>query len=212
MHFLTGVFTLSEIPHSQLYGWYIVNDYGALWQSEKEHNANLAMTFLRQNGFTIWAAAGIVGNMWAESGLSPDQWEGNTPDAGGYGLVQWTPYTLYSIWAGTDWRANGPKEMERLKYERENGLEFFRSQTYPAYGWTEYAALRPDSTQGQTDEGITRLAASIFLYNYLRPANPAATERNRQNHAWYVFQNCKGNALPAWLLFKMAKLTRRIWY
>lgn len=194
----------------QLYGWYYVNDYGALTDDEKEHNANLAMTYLRKHGFTIYAAAGIVGNMWAESGLSPGQWQGDTPFSGGYGLVQWTPYTLYSDWAGTDWENNGPKQMERLSYEKETGLEFYPSTTFPQWRWSNFSQMVPE--EGMTINETVNLAASVFLYNYLRPADPSATESNRQFHARYVYENCPGNIIPEWLLFKMSKLNRHIYY
>lgn len=191
------------------YGWYSINDYGALLQEEKEFNANKAMTILRQNGFTIYAAAGIVGNMWAESQMSPGQWQGDTPYSGGYGLVQWTPYTLYSEWAGAEWENNGPKEMERILYEKANGLEFYPSQTYPQWRWGNFSRLEPE--EGLTQDETVNLAASIFLYNYLRPSDPAGSEANRKYLARYVYHNCAGSAIPTWLLFKWSKLNRRIY-
>ena len=193
-----------------LYGWYYIDYWNGLTQDEKETNARLAMTYLRQHGFTIYAAAGIVGNMWAESMMNPGQWEGDTAYSGGYGLVQWTPYTLYSTWAGQDWENNGPKEMERLSYERENGLEFYPSTTYPQWTWTSFAAMAP--VEGMTENETVDLAASVFVYNYLRPADPASTEANRKYHARYVFEYCPGTAIPYWLLFKMSKLNRHIYW
>lgn len=191
------------------YGWYSINDYGALLQEEKEWNANKAMTLLRQNGFTIYAAAGIVGNMWAESQMSPGQWQGNTPYSGGYGLVQWTPYTLYSEWAGPEWENNGPKEIERILYEKANGLEFYPSTTYPQWRWRNFSEMQP--SEGMTDIETVNLAASVFVYNYLRPSTPSQSEAARQRHARYVYQNCPGSAIPTWLLFKWSKLNRRIY-
>ena len=44
--------------------------------------------FLRGQGFSAAAAAGIIGNMYAESGCQPDITEVN--GYGGYGLCQWT--------------------------------------------------------------------------------------------------------------------------
>lgn len=195
---------------STLYGWYYTDQWNGLTEEEKENNARLAMTFLRKNGFTIYAAAGIVGNMWAESMMNPGQWEGDTAYSGGYGLVQWTPYTLYSTWAGADWENNGPKEMERILYERDTGLEFYPSTTYPQWTWATFSAMVPD--EGMTENETVNLAASVFLYNYLRPADPAATEANRKYHARYVFEHCPGTLIPYWLLFKMSKLNRHIYW
>lgn len=187
-------FSLSDM----LYGWYYTDHWNGLTEDEKEHNASAAMTLLRRGGFTIYAAAGIVGNMWAESMMNPGQWEGDTAFSGGYGLVQWTPYTLYSEWAVTDWENNGPKEIERIFYEKANGLEFYPSQVYPMWTWSRFARMGPE--EGQTDIDSVNQAAEIFLYNYLRPSNPAGSVANRRYHARYVYQHCPGSVIPVWLL------------
>lgn len=81
-------------------------------------NAEIIWQFLRSKGYTAYATAGIMGNMYAESGLEPKnlQYEyekslGMTDaqytaavdngtytnfvhDSAGYGLVQWTWYSL----------------------------------------------------------------------------------------------------------------------
>ena len=190
------------------YGWYSINDYGALLQEEKEHNAVKAMSYLRQHRFTIYAAAGIVGNMWAESQMSPGQWQNNVPYGNGYGLVQWTPYTLYSNWAGANWENNGPLEMKRLQYEKDTNIEFWHNQTImPGWNWTNFSEITPGPNE--TDYDAVNLATEVFCYRYLAPGNPAGTMANRQLHARYVFDNCKGSAIPVWLLFKMSKLNRR---
>ena len=195
-------------------GWYYAVPYDRLTQEEREFNANKAMTMLRQNGFTIYAAAGVVGNMWAESGMNPGQWQVihgvETPYVGGYGLVQWTPYTNYSDWAVTDWENNGPKEMERLIYERDTNIEFWHNPTaYLGWTWTRYCSFVPE--EGLTQDETVNLLASVFLYRYLAPGDPSATEANRKYHARYVFHNCPGSVIPAWLLFKWSKLNRRIY-
>ena len=195
---------------NMLYGWYYATLGNSLTQDEREYNASRAMTVLRQNGFTIYAAAGIVGNMWAESFMNPGQWQSNTAYTGGYGLVQWSPYTDYSTWAGPDWENNGPLEMERILYERDTGLEFYPSPTYPQWTWTSFAAMVP--VEGMTENETVNLAASVFLYNYLRPGDPAATEANRKFHARYVFEHCPGTAIPYWLLFKMSRINRHIYW
>ena len=189
-------------------GWYFGPEYNSLSQSEKEFNAGKAMTALRQNGFTIYAAAGVVGNMWAESMMNPGLWQGGVShayEAGvGYGLVQWTPWSDYWPWpvGSTDWPNNGPRQMERLIYERDNNLEFWHNQTImPNWTWTRYCAIEP--IPPETEEDAVNLAAEVFVYRYLAPANPESTLANRKAHARYVFQNCPGNGpgyLPPWLL------------
>ena len=193
---------------AMLYGWYYTDTYGGLSQDEREHNASMAMSQLRQNGFTIYAASGIVGNMWAESLMNPGQWQGDTPFSGGYGLVQWTPYTLYSDWAGADWQNNGPKEIARILYEKANGLEFYPSTTYPQWRWNNFSRMEP--TEGLSQIETVNLAASVFLYNYMRPSDPAGSEANRKYHARYVYEHCPGSALPPWLLLWWNNKNRKV--
>lgn len=198
------MYILSELIN----GWYCVNDYGALTQDEKRHNAQLAMSYLRRNGFTIYAASGIVGNMWAESQMSPGQWQNNTPYSGGYGLVQWTPYTNYSEWAGPGWENNGDKQMERLIYERDNNLEFWHnSTTYPGWSWIRFETLEPSQTEPWQD--VVNLAAEVFVYRYLAPGDPTATLANRQYHARWVYQNAPGTVLDKWLLLYWSRRNRK---
>ena len=192
----------------ELYGWYYTDTYGGLTQAERESNASKAMSILRQNGFTIYSAAGIVGNMWAESQMNPGQWQGDTPFSGGYGLVQWTPYTLYTDWAGADWENNGPKEIERILYERDNHLEFFPSTQYPTWTWTKYQNFQPE--EGLTPLETVNVCASVFLYNYMRSSDPAGSEANRKYHARYVYEHCPGSAIPPWLLLWWNKHNRRL--
>ena len=193
---------------AQLYGWYYTDTYGGLSQQEREHNASMAMSQLRQNGFTIYAASGIVGNMWAESLMNPGQWQGDTPFSGGYGLVQWTPYTLYSDWAGADWQNNGPKEIARILYEKANGLEFYPSTTYPQWRWNNFSRMEP--TEGLSQIETVNLAASVFLYNYMRPSDPSGSEANRRYHARYVYEHCPGSAMPPWLLMWWNNKNRKV--
>ena len=192
------------MSNPQYLGWYYVNDYMALSQAEKEWNATRAMSAIRSYGFTKIAAAGIVGNMWAESGLSPGQWEGNTPYSGGYGLNQWTPYTLYSDWALSigrqDWENNGPLQIDRIQYERQNGLEFYTPSDWPYYTWSDYVQWDADPDIGYTITDAINDAAMVWVYYYLRPSDPAGSLANRQAHARYVYEHCGGDSLPPWLM------------
>ena len=60
-----------------------------LSQSEMENNANIIINYYRSVGLDDRTIAGILGNMQAESTLSPVLTERG--GGGGYGLVQWTP-------------------------------------------------------------------------------------------------------------------------
>lgn len=60
-----------------------------LTQSEMENNANIIINYYRSLNINDCTIAGILGNMQAESTISPVLNERG--GGGGYGLVQWTP-------------------------------------------------------------------------------------------------------------------------
>ena len=101
--------------------WITGNRY--LSMTEMQNNADIMYAFFTEHGWTVNAIAAMFGNMQTESTLNPGIWESLDPFGGGYGLVQWTPYTNYSDWAGDAWQENGQKEMERIIYEREHNLQ-----------------------------------------------------------------------------------------
>lgn len=63
-----------------------------LSQSEMENNANIIINYYRSVGLDDNTIAAILGNMQAESTLSPVLTERG--GGGGYGLVQWTPQSV----------------------------------------------------------------------------------------------------------------------
>lgn len=66
-----------------------ISDDRYLTQSEMENNANIIINYYRGQGLDDRTIAAILGNMQAESTLSPGLNERG--GGGGYGLVQWTP-------------------------------------------------------------------------------------------------------------------------
>lgn len=66
-----------------------ISDDRYLSQSEQENNANIIINYYRSIGIDDNTIAAILGNMQAESTLSPGLNERG--GGGGYGLVQWTP-------------------------------------------------------------------------------------------------------------------------
>ena len=159
--------------------WISGNRY--LSTSEMQNNVDLIHYFFRSQGWTDNAIAGMLGNMQSESTINPGIWEGLTPPAPGqikvgYGLVQWTPYTNYSNWAGAGWQDNGQKEMERIIYELNNGLQWISTNKYPL-SFTGFAL----------SDATPAYLAQAWLYNYERPADPASTEAARREAGLYWF-------------------------
>lgn len=105
----------------------------ASWTKKaRSHNVDIMYKYFRRQGWNIAALAAMLGNIEYESWLNPGQWETNYPieGSGGFGLVQWTPYTKFSQWAGSDWKTNYDKQMHRIQYELENGIQWIPTATY----------------------------------------------------------------------------------
>lgn len=154
--------------------WYSKNDY--LTQKQMEHNAKLFSDIMQGYGFSINAIAAMLGNIQTESGVNPGIWQDRTVGTGGYGLVQWTPYTKYSEWAGGDWENNGDKECERIAYEFSHDIQYASTKSYPL-----------SADQFKTSDKAPGYLANAFLYNYERPSNLNQPKRARQAEAWYKF-------------------------
>lgn len=154
--------------------WYSKNDY--LTEQQMEHNARLFSDIMQGYGFSVNSIAAMLGNIQTESGVNPGIWQDRTVGTGGYGLVQWTPYTKYSEWAGSDWENNGDKECERIAYEFSHGIQYASTKSYPL-----------SADQFKTSDKAPGYLANAFLYNYERPSNLNQPKRARQAEAWYKF-------------------------
>lgn len=172
--------------------WITGNRY--LSMSEMQNNADIMYAFFTEKGWTVNAISAMFGNMQTESTLNPGIWENLDPFVGGYGLVQWTPYTHYSDWAGDGWQDNGQKEMERIIYELENHLQWISTSLYPMT-FREFS---------QSDKPPAYLAQA-FLYNYERPAVKPQPARSKQAEYWYEYLagHPPVKQIPIWLLFKL---------
>lgn len=166
---------------------------------EMKNNATLLGKYFLKKKWSKYAISAMLGNMQTESSINPGIWENLTEFSGGYGLVQWTPYTKYSEWAGDDWQDNGIKECDRIQYEMENGLQWGRNIYAPIPDppctFEEFAK----NTNHYTIEEL----AILFLTYYERPDDLDQPERAEQALYWYdeVIKNL--SAIPIWLLFKM---------
>ena len=182
--------------------WISGNRYLSI--SEMQNTVDILHYFFRSAGWTDNAIAAMLGNMQSESTINPGIWEGLTPPAPGqtkvgYGLVQWTPYTHYSDWAGEGWQDNGQKEMERIIYELSNGLQWISTDIYPM--------TFEDFTLSQ--EAPSKLA-QVWLYNYERPEVKPQPIRSTRANYWYQYITGQEpptpptpSDIPIWLMFKM---------
>lgn len=190
--------------------WIARNAY--LGTADMQNNATEFWNKMSALGVTKEAAAAMLGNMQTESTINPGIWEGLNPYVGGYGLVQWTPYTKYSEWAGSGWQNNGDKQCERIIYEAANNLQWFENPNAPIVNPPITLAEFLKST---LDVGTL---ANYFLWYYEHPAVTIQPNRATQAREWYDFlggvtppQPTTRTKIPVWMMCKPNSKRRRIY-
>lgn len=148
-------------------------------------NAEYIMGQLLGRGWTRNAISGLLGNLQTESSINPGIWQSlesydhdpySTVAGAGYGLVQWTPFNKYTIWA----RDNGfdYKEMDaqlsRINYEVDNNLQWFG-------GYSDEMTFLEFTQSLDTPEYL----AEVFIKTYEHPADPDQPIRGTQARYWY---------------------------
>lgn len=181
--------------------WIVKNQ--SLTDAEMKNNAFVFASYMLGHGWSLESICGMLGNLQSESRVNPGAWQSYvdpfpTPATSvGYGLVQWTPYTKYTDWAGSDY-ASGNKQCDRIIYERDNNIQFYPTTSFPMT-FAEFSVSTLDPAY----------LAQVFLYNYERPALPDARTRAAQATAWYKYLNKypapiqPDRKLPFWLIAYM---------
>lgn len=191
-----------------MYDWlYEWTNQNPLWTREqKAHNVDIIAGYFLDKGWTLNAICGMLGNMEDEGLFNPAQWQIGYPIEGGpenvgFGLVQWTPWTKYSDWAGSDWRSNYDKQLDRIQYELENGLQWEMRAGFDI-SFADYVTLEADleyMTQaffwcyeyGTWFE--SRISNAYYWWNYLTEnpppppgPSPTPTKNNKMNIIFYL--------------------------
>lgn len=168
------------------YGTYFGSPYESsapLTEEQMETNAVYIYNSMSSTGWSLESICGMLGNMQVESTLNPGRWENDLPESEptghGYGLVQWTPYTNYTVWAVNNGYPD-PSVMDgniaRINYELDNNLQWIPTFTYPmTFEEFKVSTNSPD------------VLAMIFLANYERPLDPNQPIRGEYAIAWYNF-------------------------
>lgn len=154
--------------------------------TSKQMESNVTVIFnIISDVYPTWtheAIAAICGNGQSEGALNPNQWQYglNKSTSGGYGLWQWTPATKFLNWCAENGFPNNDiyHQIARLEYERENGLQYYKTSAYN-FSFTDFL---------EGSHTVSELAKA-WLYNYERPADPASTEAIRvsRSERWYTF-------------------------
>lgn len=176
--------------------------------AQMQHNALDLYNYFTAQGWSINAICAMLGNMQVESYINPGQWqigstiEGIPADGIGFGLVQWTPWTKFTNWAGSDYRTNFEKQKYRIIYELNNGLQWIVRASY------NNMTFRQFSVSNATIDYLTE----VFVRCYENPADwqsSIAIRRSNAN-AWYQYLSGQPTPLtvPIWLLFKIKEANK----
>lgn len=165
--------------------WIAGNRYLGL--AEQQNNVD-EIKGLIGGRWSVNALAAILGNMQSESNINPGIWESLKPYEGGYGLVQWTPYTKLTEWIMETYHVSETQALEaysaqldRIDYEASNGLQWFSNPKAPIKD-------PPISLEEflQSELPPANLA-NFFLWYYEHPANPNQPIRASQADYWYEY-------------------------
>ena len=152
------------------------NESEPLSEKEMRVNAIYIKNYLVNEGWSINAIAGMLGNMQAESTINPGRWQSDDVNntSMGYGLVQWTPATKYIDWCNETAGETGPVDpslmdlnIQRILYELENNLQWIATSSYN-FTFEEFS---------KSDLAVSDLAKA-FLLNYERPADQSESVQN----------------------------------
>lgn len=181
-----------------------VSEDSFLTRAQMQNNAGIIAEYMRERGWSSNAIAAMLGNMEAESTISPGRYEvGGT----GFGLVQWTPPEklwawIRSTYGNTDY-TNGYYQLNRILWEVVNGGQWYNTSSYPL----SFSAFTTSTLS------VTYLAGA-WLLNYERPVDQSAAEQARRGakaEYWYDYITGAtppvkpvGNIEP-WLYFKFRR-------
>lgn len=169
----------------------------ALSMAQMQINSTFIYLYLRNEGWSDYAIAGILGNMEWESSMNPGRWQSNNVGnlSGGYGLVQWTPASNYINWATGDY-STMDNNLDRIIYELNNNLQYYPTADYPET-FSEF------TTSNKTPYYL----ACAFAWNYERsavvisgtPEEQEALRQRRGNSAnyWYTFLTGNNPPMPS---------------
>lgn len=163
----------------------VVSKNAYLTMAEMTENAEYILGYLLNRGWTRNAICGMLGNMQSESTINPGIWQSlnsydSTPyievQGQGYGLVQWTPFNKYTVWA----RDNGYNyadinaQLDRILYEVANNIQWFG-------GVSDTMTFQQFTQSTDTPENL----AYAFISTYEHPADPNQPDRQTQARYWW---------------------------
>lgn len=181
--------------------WISKDEY--LNRAEMENNANIIINYYRSIGINDCTIAAILGNMQAESTLSPILNERG--GGGGYGLVQWTPKSSlidHCQTLGLSPYTSGDVQIETIIAEVKGTPASVREwytteafiRNYYNYGATmDMIGIRGEDFLSNTMNWTPAKLAILFMAGYERPGAPRYDLRQTFANSWY---NYMGGVIP----------------
>lgn len=134
---------------------------------EGSDNVKQAFLYFIQRGLTAQQSAGIVGNLFAESGVKPDTQELRPlAGRGGYGIAQWTGSRRVAI---ENYAASTGGDLKSLKFQ----LDYLYDQELMK-GYRN-SVLEPIKRTTTVLE-----ASNVFLFKFEAPANQSTSVQNKR--------------------------------
>lgn len=178
--------------------------------AEQQTNAENILAVLNgQLGWSLAAVAGVLGNAVSESYVNPGACEtgrgipraGSLYYGGGLGLFQLTDYRPYIkeavhplLWyadqvSGAWW--DGTLQCNLIDYCDDPSITSCGMGQGPRWGWMSTSTYPDSFSSFRTYQGTPEDAASIWLYNFERPAS-YSTENERRSQARYWYDYLQG--------------------
>ena len=181
---------------------------------EDDSNEKKIWDFLKSKGLNDFAVAGIMGNLRAESALSPINLQNSfekklgynditytqavdngiynnfVHDGAGYGLAQWTYYS---------------RKQNLLVYARNRKVSIGDLQMQLDFLWKEmqeYTTMMSELKSAST----IRDASNSFLFRFERPANQGASVQDARTNYGLTYYNKFSNKIPTETVKEVKKL------
>lgn len=191
---------------------YYTNELGKMTADAMRNNARIIWNYFGALGWTANAVAAMLGSMEVESMMNPAQTQTTYPlgdPLAGYGLVQWTPRTKFSNWAGDGWddpTQCGDLELNRIKYEYDTNDQFGDNPVFPQYRWTWQEFVHSTAAPATL--------ADVWFVQYERPNtqalyNASIDIRKTNADRWYTYitnlpaptpRPIKRKSMPLWMM------------
>lgn len=155
-----------------------------------EENKKAIWNYFKASGYSDEATAGIMGNIYAESGFKPDVSE---IGGAGYGLVQWTTQGYKT--ALKNYAAQQGKETSDLKLQ----LDFLCIQQLPSFRWSVRGTTYFNDTEElKKSNSVTKVTEAFMnCFERCNTSYVSCTVERRSQYSMKVYNQFRGQSADA---------------